>query len=154
MSLDRRYLIGVVAQEIGIQIREDDPIFACVLLNQWALNTLLDEGLERVKPAFVSHENELKEIMRRSLIEISEKEKSMRQSSLIMSNTLDQAVMLLGIIAAAFIAISIVLTVLISSKSSLSDSDQQALRIGVAVVANCKKLDKNCQEVISHSIRK
>ncbi len=41
-SLDRKKLVGVIAEKLNILISEDDPIFATVILNELVLTEFIE----------------------------------------------------------------------------------------------------------------
>ena len=47
LSLDRKKLIGIIAEKLNVLISEDDPVFATVVLNELVLSEFID----------VAHEN-------------------------------------------------------------------------------------------------
>jgi len=149
MSFDRNQLVGVVAQELGIHIREDDPIFACVFLNRWALNSILDEGMQRVKPAFADHENEISEVLKRSLIEFSAQEVKMLAAYEKMSKITRVVAIFLGVFVAAVLAFAISVALVVNSSPRLSDIDQRHLQLGRSVAANWNSIDSKSREAIN-----
>lgn len=154
MRDDRRFLIGVVAQELGIQIREDDPVFACVLLNRWSLHTLLDEGMERLKPSFTAHENELSEMMKRSLQEFSRMEEIMRVTYGKMRKVLRAFGLFLGIFVLAVISLGSAVAIVYNMPPGLSANDMRSLQLGRSVEAQWTSLDQKSRDLIQASIKK
>jgi len=46
-SLDRKKLIGVIAEKLNVLISEDDPVFATVVLNELVLSQFINVAYYR-----------------------------------------------------------------------------------------------------------
>lgn len=154
MSLDRHFLIGVVAQELGIQISKDDPIFACVLLNRWALNTLLDEAMERLKPAFTAHEKVFSEMMKRSLTELEAQEVKMRDAHEKTRKLMRTLMVLAAVLLSSVIAFVFAVLLVSNMSPSLSAKDQRSLQLGRSVESQWTSLDQKSRDIIQGPIKK
>jgi len=155
MKFDRRHYIGYVAQELGIQISEDDPVFACVLLNRWALNTLLDEGMARIEPSFTAHEHELNEMMKQSLLELARQLEMIR----VTYGKLRKSFRIVGVFLGLFVlaVISFVSAVAIVSNMpppKLSEKDMQTMKLGQSIESQWSLIDQKTRDIIQAPLKK
>lgn len=150
MYLDRERLVGEVAKRMNILISKDDPIFACVLLNEIVLTAVLTRAIDRVERS-VDH----------SVTSIEKSSQKIEQSILRASKIcgyLDKTIKTIwwqvGAIATLIILVCFVLFVFVDPSIVLTKQDQIDIKNGRMIESAWNKLDKQTQERISEAANK
>jgi len=145
MKLDRNELIGVIAKELNILISEDDPVFACVLLNEIVLNALVDRAIDRIETAITHAEKSIERSSERI-------EKSVTKASKIcvyLDKTIKTIWWEVGSVATLVILVCLIIFAFLFPSILLSKQDQQQIIHGRMIEFVWDKLDLQTQDKIS-----
>lgn len=135
MDLDRDKLIGDVAKKMNILISKDDPVFACVLLNEIVLGVMVDKAINRINPSInlsVTGIGNASKIIEKAVVRAT------------------KIWWILGIFCAVALLITFVLSIAIYKYPVifLSQQDQKHLLHGKMIDSMWDKLDKKSQDTI------
>ena len=148
VELDREKLIGEVAKELNILIGKDDPIFACVVLNEIVLAAMIDNAIGRIEPSIRAAEigiESASEKLDQSILKASGIHEYLNQTITTIWWQFGAIVIL--------IVFTVVMEICLYPAMFLSKQDQQHLARGQAIDSIWNHLDGETKEKIRASVR-
>ena len=151
MDIDRDKLIGDIAQKMNILISKDDPVFACVLMNELVLESAIDNAMKRIQPSIVSS--------RMSMGIASEKLENSINKACTIGGFIDQLLTIIwwqvAIIIGVILLFGVTLFATIVQYPSifLSQQDKRNLATGRIINSVWRQLDKQTQDKINDVVK-